>query len=66
MTTERLSHALQWRIEEIPGDEGWWDEGGLEQFRQVALALVKAGIKESDVATLLRKAYWAVANCYGG
>lgn len=62
---QRLSHHLEWHIEEIPGEDGWWNEGAHRQFEETALTLVQSGISEETVLALLKKTYWAVANCYG-
>jgi hypothetical protein len=63
---QQLSHYLQWWIEEIPGEDGWWNKGAQEEFEQTALMLVSQGIPEETVLALLQRMYWTVANIYGG
>ena len=62
----QLSPGLEWKIEEIPGEDGWWRPSSHSEFRQTALLLVQAGIPEKTVIGILERMYWAVANCYGG
>lgn len=62
---QQLSHYLRWWIEEIPGEDGWWNESAHRQFEETALTLVQSGIPEETVLALLKRTYWAVANCYG-
>lgn len=62
----RLSPGLEWKIEEIPGEDGWWRPSSHSIFKEVALLLLESGVPEKTVVTLLERMYWAVADCYGG
>jgi len=63
---QRISPGLQWKIEEIPGENGWLTQDGHAVFEQTALLLVQSGIPEKTIVALLHRMYWGVANSYGG
>jgi hypothetical protein len=58
--------SLDWKIEEIPGEDIGWRPSARSEFNQLAVHLLRAGLTAEQVVDQLTRIYWEVADTYGG
>lgn len=61
LSTQQLTDAVR----AIPGDSGWWRQGGEEAFHGLALQLLTKGFTFAETVEILSTAYGAVADEFG-
>lgn len=57
--------ALLERIDEMPGDDGWWKSSTGDVFRKAAKKLSKLGMPDDEIVDFLEGIRGAVAEEYG-
>ena len=50
------------KVDEIPGEDGWWKSGSQKDYQRLATR----GLGEDEAADILFIAYWSAAECFGG
>lgn len=56
---------LKKRIEEIPGENGWWKTGGYDFVLDASVYLLQAGWTEDQIVSFVKGMYFAVAGEFG-
>lgn len=60
-----MTGDLRKRIDEIPGENGWWTTGGRDAFLSAAVDLLRKGWSDDEIVEFLETMYSAVAGEFG-
>lgn len=53
-------------IKLIPGEDGWWKSDSASTYAELAQDMIENGLSPQHSYDILRSAYWAAADCFGG